>query len=430
MGRFIDCQLALLSWGQKAKYRRARVGLLRKGSIVFIALYFNPTDSIMKFEIHPDEMELMPAAIRLKSLSKDIFIRQVSDGQRYATMLREIRVILKRDKYTSKQSGKSQAFEQLISKIPPMSTYIARNPTATQVSRLTLTNINLTEVPQQIVSLSSSLQYLDLSNNRIEKLPKSFCCKMTKLKELNLHNNKLDNLPRSFCCRMTNLEHLDLSNNLIRTLPIEIKFFRRLRDLNMSHNHLRMLPSTFSDLRSLRKLDVSNNNLSQLPAFRGYEIRLEVLDVSYNPLDGASNGYSTFEVHPLVELDDHDNSSLGYQENRFNPLLGDLPSTLHSGSRTRVPRLFDIAMLKVVRSDRLLKLASEERLPRTIVSTMQRDIFKCYKCGIMNILPAYNSTDILDYIDQVIDLYQTGNYRHGMTFMKLICRTCFDKMSS
>lgn len=406
MGRFIDCQISVVPWGTRAKFRRAKVGLLRKRSTIYIAIFSHSNDSY-KFPIVENSIELLPAAIRFKDLEKDLFIRDANDEQRYATMMREIKVLLKKDKL--RQSGKSEKLDKFIDSIPQFSSYNPKDLVPLRVTRppligdhslwllnslheLSLTECNLTDVPKQLENFSSTLHFLDLSKNRIDKLP------------------------RTFCCKMNNLELLNLSHNQIETLPIEIKFFCRLADLNISNNRLRMLPSTFSDLKSLRNLDVANNNLSQLPAFRRDDIRLKYLDVSYNPLDGASNEANTFEVYPSYD------GGLGYNENLL------CPST--HVSKNKFPTLFEISMLRVVRSDGLLKLASEEALPRTIVSMMQRDIFKCYKCSKLNILPAYNSTDILDYVQQVEVLRASRNYTHGMTFMKLLCRSCFDYMSS
>lgn len=267
-----------------------------------------------------------------------------------------------------------------------------RTWTLDSLVKLTITHCSLVTIPKQLEKYSHTLQYLDLSCNDISTVPRTFCCKMSQLRTLNLKQNQ------------------------IQTLPIEIKFLKSLNNLDLSNNQLRMLPSTFSDLRNLRVLSVSNNNLSQLPAFKKDDIRLKKLDVSFNPLDGALSGPNTFEVHPS-----YDEPFDGYDENLFTPTTPIL---------NKFPKLFQIALLRIVRCDKMLKLAAEEMLPPSIVSTMQRDIFKCYRCGKMSILPAYNSTDILDYVDQVEVLQTTGNYRHGMTFMKLFCRKCFIPMSN
>lgn len=479
MGRFIDCQCALTTWGAKAKYRRAKVGLLRKEKTVYIAIFSN-NQSCKRYPIDPRTIEVLPAAIRFKDMEVDLFIRQASDEQRYATLLREIKVILKRDKLN--HNGKSETYDKFLSTIPSLNSIDARDLKPSQVSAYFVCNTDRVNSEQELsTSVANSAQddhqlnrpdiqlglnsltdvhYLNaISNNRrkllqnkdlrrvkisgLDILPKELWfrsslheltltnCNLTcvpkqmetfskTLSFLDLSNNRITSLPRSFCCKMNNLVTLDLSHNLIQLLPIEIKFFSRLDYLNLSNNLLRMLPSTFSDLRSLTHLNVANNNLSQLPAFRKDEVRLRHLDVSFNPLDGASREANTFEVHPSFD----DGSSLAYNENLYCPMNCSITK------QNKIPNLFEIALLRIVRCDRLLKLASEESLPRTIISTMQREIFKCSKCNRLNILPAYNSTDILDYVDHVENLQSTGSFRHGMTFMKLLCRSCFDSMSS
>lgn len=472
---FIDCQSSLVPWGVRAKFRQAKVGLIRKNdSTVYIAIFF--ANEQYKLTIDPKFLEILPAAMRFKDSRRDLFIRRVNDKKRYNIMMRAIQAILNQE--TLQKAGKGETLAKLISTIPLRSSLKDNDvvparvglrimgghnsmadmdydePAATSdeidfdlendplnfkrydsktTERNSLTKehlrrlanrqlryINLARLEGQLPDVlwfRNSLQELTLIDCNLTHVPKQIATFSSSLVSLNLSRNRIDELPRNFCCKMKTLQSLDISYNLIETLPIEIKFLDRVVDLNISHNHLRMLPTTFSDLKRLKCLNVANNNLSQLPAFRVQDIRLKQLDVSHNPLDGALNEASTFEVFPS-----YDEGPPGYEENLFCRSSSPKPK--------KFPKLFEIAMLNIVRCDTLLKLASEESLPRTIVSTMQRDIFKCYKCNRMNILPAYNSTDILDYVDQVDILKSTGNYRHGMTFMKLLCRSCFDQMSS
>lgn len=468
MEGLIDCQMAYVTWGDKAKFRRGRVGLLRKASSIYLAFVF--ADSSRKVPIARDFISILPAAIRLKAAKKDLFIRNACDQIKFQNMIRAIRILLRQSEL--RQAGKGLKLDKLIADIPDADevdlklvpaqirfTYVGKHFTgfdknhnlqrnggnsdggddiemisshdahelemrlqtrqqlrymktigvrdlpdnlclADSLNRLALIECNLAYVPKQLEALSRSLNYLDLSKNNINKLP------------------------RTFCCKMNNLRYLNLSHNSIETLPLEIKFFSRLVDLDISNNHLRLLPTTFSDLRSLKTLNVANNDLSQLPAFRKEDIRLEILDISSNPLDGALDSISTFEVFPS-----YDDGSLGYQETAFSNLSSSLSNRNQDQYQNRVPKLFEISMLNVVRCDSLFKLASEISLPKTIVSTMQRDIFKCFRCNEMNMLPAYNSTDFLDYVEQVNQLITTRNYRTGMTFMKLLCRDCFGHMS-
>lgn len=469
MGRFIDCQIAIVPWGAKAKFRRAKIGLIRKSTTIYIAIFFNSIKN-EKFPIDHNSVELLPAAIRFKNIQKDLFIRDPSDEHRHSTIMREIKVLLNKDKL--RQNGKTDALEKLIASIPPLTAFnpkdliparlsaclIAESPARGEDRLISdsrqargLNHLVDNDLKQQLTSrslhgdpayrkvlenrclksirisgldslpkqiwLRTSLHELTLTNCNLKTFPKQLELFSNSLLYLDLSNNKIETVPRSFCCKMNNLRFLDLKDNLIETLPIEIKFFRRLVKLNVSHNRLRMLPSTFSDLKSLRNLEVANNQLSQLPAFRKEDIRLEELDVSYNPLDGASDESNTFEVYPSYD------AVLGYHENPLNPFMNQIPKN------SRSPTLFGLTLLKIVRCDKLLRLASEESLPETIISIMQKEVFKCFNCNQLDMLPAYNSTDVLDYLEQVEKLTTTGNFRRGMTFMKLLCRDCFDKMS-
>jgi hypothetical protein len=392
MGRLIECQMAFVTWGMKARFRQGNMGLIRKDNKVYLALYFSKTE-YYKLLVDPQSLAILPAAIRFKDLQKDLFIKNVVDTERYEHIKRGLRVLLRREEL--RRTGKGDKLDRFIASLPSLNSIRLEERTPSRVRSLELTQCNLNCVPKELENLSSTLEHLDMSRNNIDKLPRTFCCKMNKLRNLNL------------------------SHNLIETLPLEIKFFSQLVALNLSDNHLRLLPSTFSDLRALKTLNVANNNLSQLPAFRRTDITLEILDISCNPLDGAlQNQLSTFEVYPS-----HD-GQLGYEETPFSSSQTHLPP-----NKNKVSRLFEISLLNIVRCDRLFKLASEEALPRSIVSIMQRDVFKCYRCNQMNMLPAYNSTDYLDYVAHVTNLISTRNYSHGMTFMKLLCRDCFGNMA-
>lgn len=497
--QLIECQYSFVPWGENAKFKRGRVGLIRKTKKVFIITISSNENN--KLPIN-DMIEIKPAAIKFLDLKKFLFIRQASDEQRYKTMLREINILIKETKL--RQNGKSDAIDKLIDTIPsyndilpcdllappplrarieglgcgglgfssyddvaigddlsltaksacdksldthqPTSVTLIcnNNGSTTQQSKPVkryyhlldnkgLKYINLRycfgneDLPPQIWS-RPTLSELALTDCNLTIIPKQLEKFAKTLVSLDLSNNKIDKLPRTFCCKMAKLEYLNLKNNKIETIPLEIKFLCRLINLDLSKNNLRMLPSTFSDLRRLEVLNVSCNNLSQLPAFRTEDIRLRELDVSHNPLDGASHVFNTFEILPSIDdgwnLNHYmDNCNNNYNNNEIK--LSNRSST----NKTKVPKLFELSLLRIVRSDRLFKLASEESLPKTIVSTLQRDIFKCYRCSRLSILPAYNTTDILDYLNQVDIFKATGNYRQGMTFMKLLCRSCFDSMN-
>jgi len=477
MVQLVQCQAAIVPWGTKARYSSAKLGLIRKGSQVFIAVFTHTNQQ--KFLIKPGSVRLLPAAIRIMDIQSDLFTKHISDEQKFATMLRGIRVLLRRDEL--RQNGKGDKLEQFIADIPQLSSLRRSDlqiPTQTlrlghretipaplvslpsnhfvsadqidpleqpvglsgreldyyyemqRKERQRLENnqlkciklIGLLEIPKQLWS-AHSLNELQLVDCNLTRIPKQLEKLALTLNSLDLSKNKIKKLPRTFCCKMNTLIYLNLSYNSIETLPLEIKFLQHLREFNISNNRLKMLPTTLSDLRRLKVLRVDSNKLSQLPAFRREDIRLEILDISHNPLDGALRQFSTFEVHSSYH-DQYDPYTLSFFS---SPLI---PPTSKDSAKKKVPTLFEISILNVVRSDDLFKLASEEPLPRTIVSTIQRDIFKCYRCNQMNILPAYNSTDTLDYIDHVESLISSNNYSSAMTFMKLLCRACFDRIIS
>lgn len=483
MGRLIDCQMAFVTWGMKARFRQGKLGLLRKDNKVYLAIFFTKTE-YHKLLVDPKSLALLPAAIRFKDMQKDLFIKNVGDTERYEHMKRGIKVLLKNDEL--RRTGKGDKLDRFIASLPNLNSIrleertplrmranlIGANGTGGGVedmqgvceeiigsgndlvtprqpcsernngygqiatynnNELTddmakrLANPNLRKIKQiRIRGISENLwqaQYLtdlELIECNLNCVPKDLEKLSKSLEVLDLSKNSINKLPRTFCCKMNKLKRLNVSNNLIETLPLEIKFFSNLVVLNLSDNHLRLLPSTFSDLRALKILNLAKNNLSQLPAFKRSDIALETLDISNNPLDGAlQNQFSTFEVYPSYD------GQLSYEETSFSPSQNNL-----STNKNKISKLFEISLLNIVRSNYLFKRASEEALPRSIVSTMQRDVFKCYRCNQMNLLPAYNSTDYLDYVAHVTNLVSTRNYSHGMTFMKLLCRDCFGNMTS
>lgn len=472
MARLVECQFAIVPWGTKARYRRAKVGLIRKGSQVYIAVFTQTTQH--KFSIIPGSLQLMPAAIRLMDVQSDLFIRHVNDEQRYADMLRGIKVLLRREEL--RRSGKGEKLDRFIGDLPTFSSLKQSDITvAAQSARIglgdasqnrdqvggeinngqlvphpaglnerelayynelkkqdkqrlaneqlkSIKSVGLIELPNQLW-LAKSLDELQLIDCNISELPKQLEQLAPTLRSLDLSRNKIRTLPRTFCCKMNRLIYLNLSSNMIETLPLEIKFLERLYEFNIANNCLKMLPTTLSDISSLKVLKVSNNKLCQLPAFRRGDIRLATLDISHNPLDGAQRHCSTSKVHSSYD-DHHDPYFLSFMS---SPVITMQQSSSPSSQlkKNNVPSLFEISILNVVRSDDLFKLASEVPLPGSIISTIQRDIFKCFGCSKMNVLPAYNSTDTLDYVDQIDNLVSSGNYSPAMTFMKLLCRSCF-----
>lgn len=510
----LDCHLDLVPNEVRARFKKAKIGLMRKDHSVFIVVVctssFGLRNSsskqgvyINKFPINPTLVEFYPAAIHFKDIRRTLFVKEYSCDEEIKIMFREIKVILNQDRFRQ-----SEKFKKLLSTIPNQNELDFDAPLKPSRLRIRFESVNdsihcgnngdvvmanstddkqLNNVTvmfgrdkngeNRITSFYQARQYTKLKSHFMELLRVCGVDRLTKtielrdrinhleeihfggcllqtipkqlesfarsLKVLDMSNNNIDKLPRTFCCKMYKLESLNLSNNGIETIPLEIKFLKKLTDLDLSQNRLRMLPSTFSDLKLLKKLNLSNNRLCQLPAMSD-DTNLKLLDISDNLFDGGSDVKNLYTIYPSLSNNYASNDAtldyiqepimhraasqdalcppLSYNNNNYH---SSSPTSSNSFNSKPIPSLFEITLLKIVRTDNLFKLASEESLPRTIVSTIQRDIFKCYSCCRMNILPAYNSTDILDYVMRVDNLITRGNCSHYLNFMRLLCRDCF-----
>lgn len=411
MSKLIDCQVAIVPWGLKAKFKRARIGLLRKNDNVYIIAIFNPQTVRLPLD---KNAQIMPAAIRFNNLQQDIFVRQV-DATQYSIMVRQIKVILRKEELS--KSAKAPIFQQLLSSIPDRidpkelvasrvsaRINVNRDSTSIESSDLALKRVStqqldnrklrsikitgLETLPHQLWS-RPALQELSLVDCNLDYIPRQIESFKNSLTYLNLSNNSILTVPSTFCCCMEQLRFLDISDNNIKELPLEMKFLKKLVEFNISNNQIRKLPTTFTDMINLRVLNVANNKLTKLPAFKNDIIKLDELDVSYNPLN-----------------DDEHTSPLIYS------------------SSSQSIRLFNIALLRVARCDSLLKLVSFDSIPLDIVDTLQNDVFKCYSCGQLDIHPAHQSVDVLDYVNQVERLITNNNFNQGMTFVRLLCNKC------
>ncbi len=85
---------------------------------------------------------------------------------------------------------------------------------------LDLSNMELTEVPEAIASLTL-LQTLDLSNNQLTEIPDEIAS-LTQLQTLNLSNNQLTALPAQLA-NLTRLQTLYLGNNQFNEFCRSIK---------------------------------------------------------------------------------------------------------------------------------------------------------------------------------------------------------------
>lgn len=163
---------------------------------------------------------------------------------------------------------------------------------------------SLTSLPDEILSVSSTLVTLCLKKNQLTDLP-SQISGFENLKHLDISENNITELPESIT-ECTMLEHLNASENLLNILPPELGDLVNLKELilfknqlskmpdsigrcvaleevNFFNNKLIKVPKTMADLENLRDLNLGGNKLKTIPSTLKW-INLERLALSWNTI--------------------------------------------------------------------------------------------------------------------------------------------------
>ncbi|MFC1585352.1 Ig-like domain-containing protein [Fibrobacterota bacterium] len=163
-----------------------------------------------------------------------------------------------------------------------------------QLTKLTISNTNLRQLPESFTSLIL-LEDLDLSGNQLESLPDSIG-NLTELLRLNLSGNNLSQLPASIG-NLTRLTDLDVSDNQLYQLGNAIGNLINLLSLNLSHNALPDLPESIGSLEQLGILNLANNQLTSLNKNIINLVSMVSLDLSHNNLRSLPN-----EIYQMILL--------------------------------------------------------------------------------------------------------------------------------
>lgn len=125
---------------------------------------------------------------------------------------------------------------------------------------------------------------LDLSNLQLLELPLEVVMLFPSLRRLNLRKNHIDALPSDFAKLFLHLVTLNLAENAISHLPELFGGLRYLQKLSVANNRLTSLPPSFSRLHALEDVDLSGNDLQQLDEELGNQlIKLKTLNLANNP---------------------------------------------------------------------------------------------------------------------------------------------------
>ncbi len=172
------------------------------------------------------------------------------------------------------------------------------------IKRLDL-SCGLSEFPDEIFSLSDSLEVLNLSDNQLTELPADLY-RLKHLKILFCSNNPFTRLPEALgqcgqlffvgfkACRIAEvsarslpprLRSLVLTDNCIESLPDELGQYEHLQKLMMAGNRLQSLPESLAACRRLELVRIAANDIRQLPQWLLQMPALAWLAFAGNPLD-------------------------------------------------------------------------------------------------------------------------------------------------
>jgi hypothetical protein len=179
-----------------------------------------------------------------------------------------------------------------------------RAGTLTGATRLDL-SCDLTAFPEEIFSLSDSLEVLNLSGNRLTDLPADLH-RLKRLKILFCSDNLFTRLPECLgqcpqlffigfkACRIVEvparslpprLRSLVLTGNFIESLPHELGQCEHLQKLMLAGNRLQDLPESLSACTRLELVRIAANRIHQLPHWLLKMPALAWLAFAGNPLN-------------------------------------------------------------------------------------------------------------------------------------------------
>lgn len=162
------------------------------------------------------------------------------------------------------------------------------------LSRLSLADNNITEIPADALSTLTTIQYIDLSKNALKHLPRAALGRLPIVFELLLGQNNISSIEIKAFDGMLQLLHLDLSQNKLKTIPPgAFAALNAMRTLNLSRNIIERTENTtnclFEENLSLTTLDLSHNRISSIraktfPELRWTKFKLSSVDLSNNQI--------------------------------------------------------------------------------------------------------------------------------------------------
>lgn len=135
--------------------------------------------------------------------------------------------------------------------------------------------------PEEIMSLSETLEVLDLSDNKLTSLPESIA-QLKHLRIIFFARNNFTEFP-SVLAKCSNLNMIGFKSNQIKTVP-EQAFPPLLNWLILTDNKIEKLPKSIGDCTLLQKCALAGNLIEELPVEMKACTNLELIRFSANRL--------------------------------------------------------------------------------------------------------------------------------------------------
>ncbi len=180
----------------------------------------------------------------------------------------------------------------------------------------------LTEFPEEIISLSETLEVLDLSDNQLTALPDSIS-QLKHLRILFFARNKFTEFP-SVLSKCPALSMIGFKSNQIQKVP-ENTFPPLLRWLILTDNKIEKLPKSIGNVHLLQKCALAGNLIEELPAEMAGCVNLELLRVSANRLKSIPKwlfelpklSWVAFGGNPVIDEMQSNNDLEAFEWNDF-----------------------------------------------------------------------------------------------------------------
>ncbi|WP_159017825.1 leucine-rich repeat-containing protein kinase family protein [Algibacter sp. L3A6] len=148
--------------------------------------------------------------------------------------------------------------------------------------------------PEEIISLSETLEVLDLSDNKLTSLPESIA-QLKHLRIIFFARNNFTEFP-SILAKCPNLNMIGFKSNQIKTVP-EQAFPPLLNWLILTDNKIEKLPKSIGDCMLLQKCALAGNLIEELPIEMKACVNLELIRFSANKLKSIPDWF--FELPKL-----------------------------------------------------------------------------------------------------------------------------------